>query len=135
MFNRETTLEPIDLSQTYTLLHSTGDIEKIQGGEHFWRAPRPHQDRAGQLWLLSEHQYEFDWEDQKMHPAGDEVIYLLSGSMDVILNVGKSATTIKLRTSGVATIPRGIWYTIKVYSPCHVLNISREFNTKHKKIV
>jgi len=106
MFKREPVLEPIDLSQTYTLLHATGDVEKIKGGDYFWQAPRPIQERAGKLWLLSEHQYELDWEDWKKHPAGDEVIYLLSGSMDVILNVETQAAAINLCSSGVVTILR-----------------------------
>lgn len=62
------------------------------------------------------------------NPAGDEVIYLLSSSMDVILNVDAQSSTINLRTSGVVTIPHGVWYMVKVYSPCHALNISRALN-------
>lgn len=135
MLTHEVSHGPIDLSQTYTLLHSTGDVEKIQGGNKFWQAPKALKNRAGQLWLLSEHHYNLDWDDWKKHPAGDEIIYLLSGSMDVVIHADTKPTTIQLRTNGVITIPRGVWYTIKVYNPCHVLNISREFNTKLKKII
>lgn len=133
MQKREQALEPINLAETYTLLHATGDMEKVKGGEYFWEAPRPVQDRIGQLWLLSEHHYDEDWEHWEQHPAGDELVYLLSGSMDIILDMGANSKTIKLRTSGAATIPRGVWHILKIHTPCHVLNISREFNTKHRK--
>ncbi len=134
LFKRDPELDPIDLSQTYTLLHPTGDVEKVKGGDQFWKTPRLNHDRIGTHWLFSEHYYANDWEEWKMHPAGDEIIYLLDGSIDVIIDQAKLTNTIKLRTNGVVTIPRQNWYTVKVYSPCHILNISRELNTKHRKI-
>ena len=133
MDKQEQVLEPINLAETYTLLHATGDVEKIKGGEQFWSAPRPVQDRVGQLWLLSEHHYKEDWEEWEQHPAGDVLLYLLSGSMDIILDLDRRSKTIRLRSSGAATIPRGVWHTLRVHMPCHVLNLSREFNTKHRK--
>ncbi len=134
LFKRDPELDPIDLSETYTLLHSTGDVEKVKGGDEFWKTHRSIHDRVGQHWLFSEHFYQKDWTEWKMHPAGDEIIYLLDGSINVIINQANLSNTLKLRSNGVITIPRRVWYTIQVISPCHVLNISRELNTKLRQI-
>lgn len=134
LFKRDPELDPIDLSQTYTLLHPTGDVEKVKGGEEFWKTPRSIHDRVGQHWLFSEQHYQNDWKEWKMHPAGDEIIYLLDGSINVIIEQANLTNTLKLRSSGVVTIPRQVWYRIEVLDPCHVLNISRELNTKHRQI-
>ncbi len=132
-FKPDTDLEPIDLSETYTLLHASGEVEKVVGGKRFWDTPRPVQDRIGQSWLLSEHHYLKDWDEWVMHPACDELFYLLSGSMDIILDTGTQNNVISLNANDLATIPRSVWHTIKLHSPCHVLNISRELDTKHRK--
>ena len=125
--------EPIDLTQTYTLLHASGEVEQVKGGERFWEAPRPIKDRIGQHWLLYESYYRRDWNEWVMHPACDELIYLLSGSMNIVLDLGNNENIIKLNSNDLATIPRSIWHTVKIHSPCHVLNISRELDTKHRK--
>ena len=130
---KEITLEPIDLTQTYTLLHASGEVEQVKGGERFWEAPRPVKDRVGQHWLLYESYYQKDWNEWVMHPACDELIYLLSGSLEIILDLRCHEKIISLKPNDVATIPRSIWHTIKIYRPSHVLNISRELDTKHRK--
>ena len=133
MLERDATAEPINLSGTHTVLNSTGDVERIARGKKFSDIPRLMQDRISSLWLLSEIDYEADWDHWKQHPAGDEIIYLLSGSIDIILDLDKHAKTIELRTNGNLTIPRGVWYTLKIHKPCKLLTISREFNTKTRK--
>ena len=135
LFKRDPKLEPIDLTSTYTLLHSTGEVERVTGGYNFQQIPRMVQNRIGKHWLLSKHYYSSDWTEWVMHPACDELIYLLSGSMSILLDYGKHRSVVSLHSNDVTTIPRGVWHTVKIQTPCEVLEISRNLDTKRKKYI
>ena len=123
------------MASTYTLLHANGEVERVSGLNELQEVPRTTKDRIGKHWLLSKRHYKKNWSDWVMHPACDEVIYVLTGSMSVYLDFGKEQSVISLKTNDVATIPRGVWHTIKIQTPCEVLEISRNLDTKHKKKV
>jgi mannose-6-phosphate isomerase-like protein (cupin superfamily) len=61
------------------------------------------------------------WE---MHPDGDELIILLSGSMDVILREVDKHKVVSLRDSGVCIVPRSTWHRQAVLSPCEFIFVT-----------
>jgi hypothetical protein len=61
------------------------------------------------------------WE---MHPDGDEIIILLSGSMDVILCEADKHRVVSLRDSGVCIVPRSTWHRQTVLSPCEFIFVT-----------
>ena len=48
------------------------------------------------------------WSTWEMHPAGDEIVYLLSGDVDVVLWTEDGERTVRVSEPGVfAVAPRG----------------------------
>ena len=59
-------------------------------------------------WLISEYEFAADWPTWEMHPNGDELVYLLSGSADLVLDRPEGLTTLPLRGSAAVVVPRGV---------------------------
>jgi mannose-6-phosphate isomerase-like protein (cupin superfamily) len=55
-----------------------------------------------------------DWKDWEMHPEGDEILYLMSGALDLILEDGKGERVVELRPGAACIIPRGTWHRANV---------------------
>src|SRR5688500_9917079 len=95
-----------DLTQVYLLLATNGKIAKLEGGDKFWNLSGEELDKIGENWLITEFSFEEDWKSWEMHPNGEEIVYLLSGAMDLILKKGENRQTIELREKGLIVIPR-----------------------------
>ena len=44
-----------------------------------------------------------------MHPEGDELLLLLSGAIDLILQTGDRERVVELRPGAACIVPRGVW--------------------------
>ena len=69
-----------------------------------------------------------------MHPHGEEIVYLLSGSLDLILERDGISEIIKLRSKGLVIIPEETWHTAKVFEPSNMLVITLGKETKVKEV-
>lgn len=125
---------PADLSEIYLLAGSTGEISTIEGGDKFWSLPPEELERHGQKWLIGEYDFDSDWPSWEMHPNGDEIVYLLSGAMDFILEENQSNRVIELRSKGLIIVPRGIWHTAKVYEPSRILGVTLGGGTRARSV-
>lgn len=75
---------------------------------------------------------EADWSFWERHPAGDEVVFLISGRATVIQEIEGSERRVAL-SAGEATInPRGAWHTTDVHEPGKVLFVTPGFGTEHR---
>jgi mannose-6-phosphate isomerase-like protein (cupin superfamily) len=64
------------------------------------------------------------WTSWERHPAGEEVVILLSGRVDLIQEIDGEARTVAL-TPGMAVInPRNVWHTADVHEPGEALFIT-----------
>jgi mannose-6-phosphate isomerase-like protein (cupin superfamily) len=71
-----------------------------------------------------------------MHPAGDEVIVLVSGQVDLILddNDDGIGRLVRLdRVGACAVIPRGVWHTART-TGCSLLFITPGKGTDHRPL-
>lgn len=79
--------------------------------------------------LVSTYEFTADWESWEMHPAGEEVVVLLSGAMDMI--VGNQP--VHLTTPGqFLLIPREVWHTANVAERAVALFITAGDGTEHR---
>ena len=68
-------------------------------------------DFAGRT-LVSSFDFDETWPTWEMHPAGDEIVCLVSGEVDVVLALPGGDTTVRLDKPGdFAIVPKGIWHT------------------------
>lgn len=54
----------------------------------------------------------------EVHPDGDELLYVVSGTMEVILDDGDehtigTETTVELRAGDAHVVPRGVWHRVE----------------------
>ncbi len=75
--------------------------------------------------LVSEHSFERDWDTWEMHPAGDELLYLLDGRVRLIFRRAGEDQVIDLTQRGTwAAVPKGTWHTAKVATFARLLFIT-----------
>lgn len=73
-----------------------------------------------------------DWSVWEMHPAGDEVVSLLSGAIDVALEEDGGERVVELRPGTTCIVPQGVWHTANVRAPGVTLHITRGAGTQHR---
>lgn len=56
-----------------------------------------------------------------MHPAGEEVVYLLSGAIDLVLEGADGERIVPLRDSEAYIVPSGTRHRAVVHAPGQVL--------------
>jgi len=123
-----------DLTETYLSLGDGGRIEQTTGGDAFWSLPAAEIEEFGKDWLITEFSFDEDWRSWEMHPNGEEIVYMLSGAMDLILEKDGERETIEVRGKGLVVVPRGTWHTAKVFEPCSILVITHGEETQIRPI-
>jgi mannose-6-phosphate isomerase-like protein (cupin superfamily) len=108
-----------DLEQTYLALDGRGAVARLpvgpDCGETIDQSPAAH----GSLVMVGESLA--DWTVWEMHPNGDEIIYLLSGEMELVFEGLPSAP---LAPGRAVIVPRGVWHTARVAKPSKALFIT-----------
>src|SRR4051812_18444552 len=106
---------------TYVHLSANGIASEVPGGPAFWSLPEHEMAALGEGWLISEYEFTSDWPTWEMHPNGDEFVYLLSGSVDLLLDEPGGPRSLSLRGTGAVVVPKGVWHTAKVHAPSRLL--------------
>jgi quercetin dioxygenase-like cupin family protein len=68
-----------------------------------------------------------------MHPDGDELLILASGSLSVEFREGETKRTAPLPPQAAFIVPAGIWHRIVVDEPSVLLVVTPRHNTMHEK--
>lgn len=83
--------------------------------------------------LVQRFSFDKDWGMWEMHPNGDEIVYLLSGSADfVLLEANGSERIVRLdKPNSAVVVPRNIWHTARPHEPTSMLFITPGEGTQH----
>lgn len=74
--------------------------------------------------LLSEYTFSENWACFEVHPAGDEVLYLLAGRCELLLEQQSQLQRIVFGSPGqVQVIPKGCWHSADIFpgESCRIL--------------
>lgn len=127
---------PFDLTTTYLRLRNDSLVEPLPVTPDFWQ--RLGSGALGTFKnerLVTTHTYNKPWTVAEMHPNGDEIVCLLSGSVTFVLETPDGEKTVELREPGAYVIvPQGTWHTARTHEPCRMLFITAGEGTQHKKI-
>ncbi|NII11797.1 cupin domain-containing protein [Oleiagrimonas sp. C23AA] len=126
----------LDLMGTYVRLRSDLSSEALPVGDDFWT--RLGQGELGSFhheYLLSCQHYTQSWTHWEMHPAGDEIVCLLSGRVELVLaqEDGERSHTLDQAGSFVV-VPRGTWHTARLQGPAQMLFITPGEGTQHRPV-
>ena len=81
--------------------------------------------------LVTTFRSETSWPTWERHPAGEEVVVLLSGRIDLIQRAGGGERRIALRPGQAVVNPTGVWHTADVHEPGEALFITPGRGTEH----
>jgi mannose-6-phosphate isomerase-like protein (cupin superfamily) len=124
----------IDPATTYVHLDATGAAQAVPGGDAFWRLPEAQLDAFGRSWLITEWECSTDWANWEMHPNADEFVYLLSGAVELILELPEGRQTVALHERAAVIVPRCVWHTARVTAPSRMLHVTMGEGTQHRAV-
>jgi mannose-6-phosphate isomerase-like protein (cupin superfamily) len=73
-----------------------------------------------------------DWTHWEMHPAGDEILFMLEGHATFVLELADGLREITLNTGRLLVVPKGVWHTAKVNEPSRLLAVTAGQGTQHR---
>ena len=83
--------------------------------------------------LVARFDFAADWPSWEVHPAGDEVVVLLSGRTDLILDRGGNHEVSTLTQPGsFVIVPKGVWHTARTTTPTSMLFVTPGQGTENK---
>lgn len=108
---------PIDLAKSRVHFTPTGSIEPVvqRGPAHGGVAGR----LAGEARMTKSPPHAGE-----MHPDGDELLYLIEGAVEVVLDDENKETgerRLALDPGHAFVVPRGVWHRVIVKEPCRLL--------------
>jgi mannose-6-phosphate isomerase-like protein (cupin superfamily) len=65
----------------------------------------------------------------EVHPDGDEFLYVVSGTMELILDDGDERavgveTKVLLRSGDAYVVPRGVWHRLEAVEPSYLVHVT-----------
>ncbi len=104
--------------------------------------------RDGELWnardrtelatgrLLSVFSYAATWDYQERHPIGEELLYVIAGAVDLLVDCGAGERAVHLAAGDAGIVPAGGWHRLAVHEPCTVLFITpTPARTEHRSVI
>ena len=83
--------------------------------------------------LVSSFAFDADWPTWEMHPAGDEIVVLLSGVATFMMERDGGEVSVELvRPGDYAVVPKGTWHTAKTSSSTRMLFITPGEGTRNR---
>ena len=119
------------LDSTYIHLADGPSALPIAVGDDFWARIGERAD-LDEGRLVMSFAMSGDWDHWEMHPNGDEVVYVVSGDVDFILDETDGERAVHLGDREGIVVPAGVWHRAEVHAPSEVLTITRGAGTEHR---
>jgi mannose-6-phosphate isomerase-like protein (cupin superfamily) len=74
------------------------------------------------------------WDSWERHPAGDEVVVLLSGRVDLVQDLDGAEHVVELQAGQAVINPAGVWHTARVHEPGVALFVTPGRGTEAKPL-
>ena len=79
------------------------------------------------------HRFSSNWPTWEIHPHGDEVVVLVSGSATFLLDLNGNHQQIELTQAGeYVVVPKGIWHTAHIQEQATLLFITPGEGTENR---
>jgi mannose-6-phosphate isomerase-like protein (cupin superfamily) len=121
------------LDDTYIHLKPGDGAQAIEGGDRFWATIQERSD-LDEGRLMGVTGQNADWDHWERHPAGEEILTLLSGEMELILEMEGSERRAVLRAGETFIVPRGIWHRALVKEAGRLLFVTPGAGTEHRRV-
>ncbi len=118
-----------------TFIHLTDgpEVASVEVTPDFWEKIESRLDLQEGRLITCFYQSE-DWTTWEMHPAGEEILLLLSGAAELVLNTSEGEQIVPLEAGRAVIIPRGCWHTARVQAAGDILAITRGTGTQNRPL-
>lgn len=83
--------------------------------------------------LVSSFSFDSDWPSWEVHPAGDEIVCLLSGNATLVLDRDGAEEAVHLREPGsFVIVPKGTWHTARTSVATRMLFVTPGEGTQNR---
>jgi quercetin dioxygenase-like cupin family protein len=121
------------LDGTYIHLKPDDSARAMEGGDRFWATIQERTDlEEGRLMGVTGQSK--DWDHWERHPAGEEILTLLSGEMELVLDLEGGAQRTVLKAGETFIVPRGIWHRALVKEAGRLMFVTPGAGTEHRPI-
>jgi oxalate decarboxylase/phosphoglucose isomerase-like protein (cupin superfamily) len=129
-----------DLFGTYVHLGDGGGALPVTVTETFWDELMSGEYRSEDVrafgekggWMLATFHMTESMSHWELHPEGDEILHLLSGAIDVVLQETDGERVVALRPGTTCVVPKGAWHRQIVLTPGDLLSITYGRGTQHR---
>ena len=121
---------------TYLHVREGGKTDEIPAPETFWEelaAGKHPQLEEGRL--MSAFSFSEAWPTWERHPAGEELVMLLSGAATLVLEEHGEEVSMPLSEPGAyVLVPRNVWHTARTDVPATMLFLTPGAGTEHRPV-
>jgi mannose-6-phosphate isomerase-like protein (cupin superfamily) len=125
--------KPFTLDATYVNLRPDDSAAAIKVGPRFWATIAKRADLTRGR-LLGITRQKADWPIWERHPAGDEILILLSGELDMVFETKAGRRKARLKAGETLVVPRGVWHRALVRKPGDLMFITPGAGTEHRPV-
>jgi mannose-6-phosphate isomerase-like protein (cupin superfamily) len=125
--------QTFDLSTTFVRLGEGGSAQPVKVDAAFWRGSLPGRRDDRMVGAFDFHSSEdLHASMEEMHPLGDEVIFLVAGAIDVVLEEGGAESAVALEAGHATIVPRGAWHRLVMRRPGRLvfINVRTEMQSR-----
>lgn len=124
----------LNLSKTFAVLKPDLSVDPVPVTPTIYKELDEKYDSFKAHTLMSIHSFESSWDVWERHPAGDEVVVLLSGSAKMIIRKETAKETVTLTEPGsFVIVPRNTWHTAETSEPTRMLFITPGEGTENRE--
>ena len=124
-----------DLRGTYLQIADDGSATPIAITKTFWEELTTGGRDISGRWLMGAGFSKESLPNWDLHPEGECILLLLSGSIDVILDEPEGRRAIELREAGdTSVVPRGIWHRAIIREPSNRIFLVAGMGTKMRQL-
>lgn len=129
-------MEPFDLTQMFVHLGLGAKAEALPDfswdADSLRRYEEAHRADADEGRLVVMSDLTETWTQWERHPAGDEVVIVLSGRVTLVQELDGGALAAEVHAGEAVINPAGVWHTCDVLEPGRALYITPGRGTEHR---
>ncbi|MBN9513803.1 MAG: cupin domain-containing protein [Reyranella sp.] len=125
--------QALSLDTTYIHLRPDERASVIEGGEAFWATveQRRELDKGRLMGIFDQ---SGDWPHWERHPAGEEILTLLSGEMEMVIETASGEERTALTPGQTFVVPQGAWHRGIVHKAGQLLFVTPGAGTEHRPV-
>ena len=125
--------QAFSLDSTYIHLQPDERALAMEGGARFWAgiADRHDLDHGR---LMGSTEQSADWDHWERHPAGEEILVLMSGELELVLDTDGGEQRAVLEPGQTFIVPKGVWHRGIVKKPGQLMFLTPGSGTEHRPV-